>query len=253
MRPMRHIAARDQRGMTLIEIVIVVALLGLVSAGVTVSFRSVQRARTRESAMRLAAAIRYLYDRAIVGGGYYRLAIDLDGGSYQAQRSDDRFYLNSDKERGPGRGKAFDQDAETKKLDQADEDARRNTVGLARELQPPPAPKRAHFQSFKDAMLPRVELKNAWVRDLYTPRQEEPYTSGRAFLYFFPDGRTERAVIHVVSGDRPGPDEDADPDADVYTLIVHPLTGRVEFEKGDLEVPRDFDTTDDEGNTEAGR
>ena len=83
-------------------------------------------------------------------------------------------------------------------------------------------PKRAHFQAFTDAMLPTVTMSGAYIRDLYTPRQREPYTEGKAFLYFFPDGHTERSVIHVVAGKRPtadNPDPRRDEDRDVFTLI----------------------------------
>jgi hypothetical protein len=38
----------------------------------------------------------------------------------------------------------------------------------------------------------------------------------RAYLYFFPDGHTERAVLRMQDGDA------------WYSLVVHPLTGRVE-------------------------
>ena len=54
----------------------------------------------------------------------------------------------------------------------------------------------------------------------YTPRQREPYTKGRAYLYFFPDGHTERAIVRLNDGD------------DFYSLVVHPLTGRVEVHVG---------------------
>lgn len=246
---------RHQRGLTLIEIMMVVGILGLVSGGVTLSYRAVVKAQVRGSASKLAAAVRYLFDRSIVTGKYYRLAIDLDRGSYEAQVADERFYLNTEKEKGAGKGRAFDSDARVKEQDAEDARLRANTQGLAAQLAPPPAPKRAHFQSFKDAMLPRVDLRGAFVRDIYTPRQREPYIHGRAFLYFFPDGHTERAVLHVQGGKPPPGDEEAPRDrgADVYTLIVRPLTGRVELKTGDLDIPRDFDTVDDEGLAEGVR
>jgi general secretion pathway protein H len=90
--------------------------------------------------------------------------------------------------------------------------------------------------------LPKVDLRGCRIRDIYTPRQREPYTEGKAYLYFFPDGHTERAIIHV-----------ADTSNDIYTLIVQPLTGRVEVRAGDVPVPRGFGEYDDEGNAEVPR
>ena len=231
----------------------VLALVAMVTGGAAVGYRSVKRAEVRGSASKLAAAIRYLYDRSVVTGRYYRLAIDLDKATYEAQVSDERFYLNADKEKAPGRGVAFDSDAQTKELDEEERRRKANQSGLAAQLQPPPEPKRAHFQSYKDATLPQVTLKGSFVRDLYTPRQSEPYSHGKAFLYFFPDGHVERAVMHVMGGRPLRPDEEPplrSEDADVYTLILHPLSGRVEMKVGDFEVPRDFDSAEDDSLTE---
>jgi general secretion pathway protein H len=243
--------------MTLIEIMITIAIVAIAISGVVLSYRAVERANVRSRASKLASAIRYLYDRSVVTGKYYRLAIDLDRASYEAQVSDDRFYLNADKEQSPGRGQAFDADARIKALDAEDQKRRQNgPQGLSAQLQPPPMAKRAHFQSFKDAMLPRIDMRGAYVRDVYTPRQREPYTRGKAFLYFFPDGHTERAVLHVQAGRPPQGDQPLQitpPDVAVYTLFLKPLSGRVSLVTGDINVPRDFDSTDDQGEIEAGR
>lgn len=241
-----------QRGLTLIEIMVVLAIVALATGGVALSFRQVSRTTAKSNAARLAAAVRYLYDQAIVSGRYYRLTLDFGKNTYFAEAADDRFYLVAGKEQSPGRGEAFDADAEQKKREAEQAKERENVQGLAKQLQPPPSQKRAHFQNFKDTTLPQVSMRGAWVRDIYTPRQKEPYTRGRAFLYFFPDGHTEQAIIHVASGKRPAnEDEEAerarDPD-DVYTLIVHPLTGRVELLNGDVDPPRGFDSGNDEGD-----
>ena len=239
--------------MTLVEIMIVIAIIGAVMGGVVLSFRAMSRSQARSAAAKLGASIRYLYDHAVVTGKYYRLTIDFGKGTYKAERSDDRFYLTAHKEGGPGGGQAYDADADTRRLDEDEARLKDNYQGLAKQLQPPPMQKRAHFQAFQDAMLPTVEMKNAWIRDLYTPRQREPYLEGKAFLYFFPDGHTERAIIHVVAGKRPEDGERAAEGSDVYTIVIHPLTGRVDLRSGDLDIPSDFDQSDEEGQTEAGR
>src|SRR5262245_21332383 len=252
----RSMSARRQRGMTLIEIMIVLLIIGLLAGGAVLSYRAVGRAQVRGAASKLAAGIRYLYDRAVVTGKYYRLTIDLEKGSYYAEVSDERFYVNAEKEKAPGRGKAFDADAETKERDKEEKERRDRNQGLAAQLQPPPEPKRAHFQEFKDAMLPRVDMRGAFVRDIYTPRQREPYIHGKAFLYFFPDGHVERSVIHVSEGKPLLPDDDLPAKRDdsvVYTLILHPLTGRVELSTGDYDVPSDFDTVEEESMSEGVR
>ena len=104
--------------------------VGVGSASV-ITWRALGRAQARGSATRLAAGIRYLYDQAIVTGKYYRLTVDLEGGTYKAERSDDRFYLTAEKENGPGRGKAFDADAESRRRDEEEARRKDETSSLA--------------------------------------------------------------------------------------------------------------------------
>jgi len=214
-------------------------IIGLLMGAATIGIRALGRGDLRSSSSKLAGAIRYCFDRSITTGQYYRIVLDLDNSKYWAERSDDRMYLARDKEESPGQGKAFDQVALEKKLDEEDakqKELQEHLGGTAAMLEPPPKPRRARFQSFKDATLPQVVLKKVRLFDVYTPRQREPYTSGRAYLYFFPDGHTERAVVRLSDGDN------------FYSLVVHPLTGRVEVKGGKYDIPRDFDERDESGD-----
>src|SRR5206468_2969341 len=154
----------------------------------------------------------------------------LDKNTYWAEKSDDRMYLNRDKEQSPGAGKAFDVEAVEKKKDEEEkkeQDELASRSGGIGVLEPPPKPRRAKFQTFKDATLPLVSLNKVKIFDLYTSRQREPYTSGKAYLYFFPDGHTERAVVRLSDGEA------------FYSLVVHSLTGQVEVKPGKYDIPRD--------------
>jgi general secretion pathway protein H len=217
---------------------VVTAIIGLVLGASVYGFRAVAKSELRASASKLAGAIRYCFDRSVTTGSYYRIVIDLDGNKYWAERSDERMYLTAGKESAPGRGQAFDAAAEEARRDEEDRKLKElsTSVGGAMvSIDPPPAPKRAKFQTFKDANLPQVKLSRAHLFDVFTPRQREPYTKGRAYLYFFPDGHTERAIVRINDGD------------DFYSLVVSPLTGRVEVRGQRVEIPREFGERDDEG------
>jgi general secretion pathway protein H len=232
------VTRRKNSGFTLIEILVVVAILGMLMSGAVYGLRAVAKSDLRSTSSKLAGAIRYCFDRAITTGSYYRLVLDLDGNKYWAERSDDRMYLSHDKEDSPGHGKAFDWDAVQKKAEEEDKKEKEELAGrsgIAATLDPPPKPRRAKFQTFKDAAVPQVKLKGPRLFDVYTPRQREPYTSGRAYLYFFPDGHTERAVVRLQDGDA------------WYSLIVHPLTGKVEVRSEKYDIPADFDDAADPG------
>lgn len=243
MRRQQHPYGRS-RGFSLVEILVVVAILGLMLGASVYGFRSIAKSELRSSASKLAGAIRYCFDRAITTGAYYRIVLDLDGNKYWAERSDDRMYLSAGKENAPGRGQAFDLQAEEAKRDADEkklEELSTSVGGALVNIDPPPKPKRAKFQTFKDTTLPQVKLKRAKLFDVFTPRQREPYLKGRAYLYFFPDGHTERAIVRINDGD------------DFYSLVVHPLTGRVEVMSGKVDIPRDYGERDDEGKQVNGR
>ena len=56
-------------------------------------------------------------------------------------------------------------------------------------------PKRARFAAFKDLALKPVKLKKTKLHSVYTPRVTDPLTSGRGYIYFFPLGQTEPAIV----------------------------------------------------------
>ena len=217
---------------------VVAAIIGLMLGATVYGFRSIAKSDLRSSASKLAGAIRYCFDRAVTTGAYYRLVLDLDGNKYWAERSDDRTYLTAGKEDSPGRGQALDVQALEKKRDEEEAKVQEEAASVGGQmvtLDPPPKPKRAKFQTFKDTTLPQVKLGRAQMFDVYTPRQREPYLKGRAYLYFFPDGHTERAIVRLHDGD------------DFYSLVIHPLTGRVEVVSGKVDIPHDFGDRDEEG------
>jgi general secretion pathway protein H len=64
-------------------------------------------------------------------------------------------------------------------------------------------------------------------RNVQSVHDDEPRTSGRAYLYFWPGGLTERSSIQL----RIGKSEE---DGDTLSLIVSPLTGKVSVKNGPI-------------------
>lgn len=75
-------------GFTLIELIIVIFIIGLISAIAYPQYKILSRANLRETSMKLAGTIRYLYARAIMDKKYWRLAIDLDQNQIWSERLD---------------------------------------------------------------------------------------------------------------------------------------------------------------------
>ncbi|HEX8795621.1 MAG TPA: prepilin-type cleavage/methylation domain-containing protein, partial [Polyangiaceae bacterium] len=69
-------------------------------------------------------------------------------------------------------------------------------------------------------------------RSVQTTHDDKARTDGRAYLYFWPGGRTELASIQIRIGD-------SDEDSQTLSLEVSPLTGTVKIKSGavDLVIP----------------
>ena len=81
-------------------------------------------------------------------------------------------------------------------------------------------------------------------RSVQTTHDDEPKTSGRAYLYFWPGGLTERASIVL----RKGTSTD---DGDALTVMIAPLTGTGTVKSGAVSLPKpedkDFSEREDQG------
>ncbi|HSQ62424.1 MAG TPA: prepilin-type cleavage/methylation domain-containing protein, partial [Polyangiaceae bacterium] len=74
-------------------------------------------------------------------------------------------------------------------------------------------------------------------RSVQTSHDEEPRTSGRAYLYFWPGGMTERASVVLREGDSMA-------DTNALTVVVSPLTGNVVIKAGAVSLPKVEDGKD---------
>jgi len=61
---------------------------------------------------------------------------------------------------------------------------------------------------------------------VWTSHQKAKVDSGLAYLYFFPQGYTERAMVTVRQG------------RNVWTLQINPLTGKTSIVDGEPEIPK---------------
>jgi general secretion pathway protein H len=240
---------RVARGFTLIEVMVALMVIALIASIGVKGFRAVTKSDLRGATAHLSGAIRYLFDRASITGKYHRLVIDLTDGRYWAEVSDDRFYAPNEAESQADRQKRENKEAE------ADEEERKrlekqqaaygggsttasgSSFDLSKLEVGEFRPRRARFAAFKETALKPVTLKKLRVSSVYTPRMTAPVTSGRAYLYFYPLGQTEPAIITLT---------DASGES-VYSLVVHPITGRVRIYNSEVRPPLG-NQYDDEGN-----
>lgn len=228
---------RAPRGMTLIEITIALAIAVLLFGAVTIGVGAITGTKAKQSSAELAGTIRSLYDMASLSGKTCRLVFsmpaerDEEGAvSWKAEcakgnitagakRDDELRDLNSKDHTGKN---AVDDDKRFRRMDsddapsmqelQAREKARVDDV--------------AKFAEFSSDDIATHTLPSSVRMEVWTGKQRLPVKHGAAFLYFFPQGYTERAQIWLRQG------------KNTWTLSISPLTGKTVIVSEDLEVPR---------------
>jgi len=201
------------RGFTLIELGITIGILALVAMIVVPSVEAAFGVKTREEAAALAGAIRAMYGESVLSGKTCRLVFDLENGAYWPECAEGRLAVAGKEE--SLRGARVEDDEKFNGTEEQE--------AAYQEVEA----KRA-FAAFESGLAPKRQLPEpVFLDSVWTQHQSEPYTAGTAFLYFWPNGQTERAYLYVS-------DED-----DTFTLIVNPMTGRTKVVPERVEIPAD--------------
>jgi general secretion pathway protein H len=227
---------RHPRGLTLIEITVALAIVVVLFGAVVWGVGSLTGARAKESSAELAGTIRALYDTAALSGKTCRLVFDLPPERAEktavtwraecakgnitagAKRDDELAAANKQK---TGRN-AVDEDERFKRID-ADSQPSVQELQAKEKNRVEDA---AKFSEFSSEDIARHTLPDNVQIEVWTSKQRLAVKHGTAFLYFFPQGFTERAQIWVRQGNN------------VWTLTISPLTGKTVIYSQDLEVPR---------------
>ena len=218
------------RGVTLVEVLIVVALIGLLAGGVIFGSGMLGSSRLRGAATLVATAVRTGIARANATGRPTRLVLDLDGERVLLEDASSSRMLREKSK--PAGGAEVATEAEQAAKAESD-----------RILEGPKAPRTA-FQpapAFADSAAGRELGSGVDLVQVQTEHDEEPVTSGRAYVYFWPGGVTERAHVQLRrAGDPEG-----------LTVTVSALTGRTRVERGRVDLPHPkSDREEDQGERE---
>jgi general secretion pathway protein H len=227
------------RGLTLIEILVVITIIAVVGGFAIAGSMQLSSARLRRSATMIASAIKVAYTRTTATSRDLRLAMDLDTQKIWLEQSDVPMLVQSRDKVASGGA-----DAITEAEKAAVEEGNRIVQG-------PPIPKPKfkpiEVYGFGDTESGRggKPLQSGIAfRAIQTAHDDSARTSGRAYLYFWPGGRTERASIQLRVGKSGAEDQ-------TLTLLVSPLTGKVTIKSGavDLELPLDDKQSSDREDT----
>lgn len=255
---------RSFDGFTLIELVMVVAIASLLVTAGAVAARRLMKTELRSAASRTAATIQFAFDRAAMNGAYYRLAFNLDQGEIWLEESEDRVSLRQgDEQQTTTEKKSSTEKSSASKMpslsalglgggneDESSEEDVAPTIDLEgfkkqheEDLKPVESAK-AHFQPYRGVGAEKKLKfhKRVHIESVMTPRLEEPVTKGTAYLYFFPQGHAEPAIVRLKS------DEEA-----FFSIVLHPLTGQAKIYPCAYRIPEEFGEQDDlSSNTRRG-
>lgn len=228
---------RKPRGLTLIEITVALGIIVVLFAAVVFGVGALTGAKAKESAAELAGTIRALYDDAALSGRTCRLVFELpqerdqegavtwraecakSGVTAGAKRDDELRAANDVDKR---KGQIREDDDRFKPLT----DDSQPTVQELQAREEKRVEEAAKFSSFSTDDVVERQLPSNVTVEVWTQKQRQPVKNGTAYLYFFPQGYTERAQVWVRQG------------SNTWTLTISPLTGKTVIHNEDLEVPR---------------
>lgn len=226
-------ASRSRRGLTLIEITVALTIVVVLFAAVVMGVGALTGAKAKETSTELAGTIRALYDTAALSGRTCRLVFNLPGpkeeetavtwraecakaGATASQKRDEELKdaqkSLKDKVADDGRFRRLDSD-DAPTLQQLQEQEKSRVEDAAK------------FSDFSSEDVVEKTLPSGVRIEVWTAKQHQPAKSGVAYLYFFPQGYTERAQVWVRQGDN------------AWTLTISPLTGKTKIHNEDLKVP----------------
>jgi general secretion pathway protein H len=219
--------------MSLVEVLITLAIMTLLTGTAIFGLGAIRRARLRQSAVLVASAVRVAYGHATATGKDLRLVFDFNARMVTLEEASGK--LGTQRKGNTG-GAAAATEIELK----AEEDAERITKG-PRAPKPKFTPTKAFGFEGQGGKSGKELSDSVRFLSVDTAHQETAIEEDRAYLYFWPGGQTERAAIQLVLGNP----ADADPERDIITIIIAPLTGKTTMKKGRVEMQRPRDESEE--------
>jgi general secretion pathway protein H len=234
----RRSRGRAERGLTLIEISIALAIAAVLFAAVVTGVGGLTGARAKEAAGRLSGTIRALYDEAALSGRTCRLVFELPPGKSEAptrywaecaqgavassKDRDEELRQATAQAEDEAKGRGTDPRRQPRSYDLRGS----GTVSDAMAAEQKRLKDRSRFSGFNtEEVIPQQVPAGVRV-SVWTRQQKKPVSEGLAYLYFHPQGYTERAMIFLTQG------------GNEWTIDVAPLTGKTAVVPRVLEVPR---------------
>ncbi|MBT8494704.1 MAG: type II secretion system GspH family protein [Deltaproteobacteria bacterium] len=261
--------------MTLLEIMVVLAVIGLIMMMAVRSLSNVRASDLREEANKVLAILRVSYNGAAGTGKHVRVVFDLDeqkfwmeaceGDARVKQRDDNEEEQDEEEERNEKLGdlgkKVGEVQQQLRQSGQSSDqiaavlqaNSPEKAVEAAAALEgvrlgsatcqktgDPLLEDRSKREAFPIGVIPKDSGRR--IRRIHVKHLREPVEEGRVAVNFFPLGFAERAIVEIENED-----------GDVFSVRVHAVTGKVEILAGEVEDVDDFMLRDALGEREEER
>ena len=204
------IQLNQESGFSLIELLIVIGILGLVGLIAIPSISNTFRFSVQSSGREIATLIKDTVNSAQITGRVHRIAYDLKNQQYWVESTSEATLLKSDEtlKKEKERSKGYFS------LKEAEEEEKKKNGGFRQENL---------LTKKKRSLAIGVSIK-----DVITEQGEAPITEGMAYTHIFPQGLTEKTLVHL-----------QDTAKNEITLTVSNLLGRCYVEGRYIEA-KDF-------------
>ena len=210
-------------GMTLIEVLVVLVLVGLLTSVVVLGIGGIGSARLRGSATLVISLSKVAITRANATGRPVRIVFDLEQNRIALEEATgSRLLRVKEGDKSTGAGAEASTDAEKQAEAQAE-----NFLQGARVARPNFVPTKRVELGGENMGAGRALESGIVYRQIQTDHDSKARTEGRAYLYFWPGGATEWASVQLKSKGK----------KDVLTVLISPLTGRSQIKLGAVELP----------------
>jgi type II secretory pathway pseudopilin PulG len=223
--------------MTVLELMIVLAIIGAAAVLVRSGFRLITKADLVENATELSAILKRTDQLAIEHADMHRVLFDLDKQQYvvevcqgqagimrnEAVRPDE-----DAKKRAFERGKDKLIGLPTDVTTQADpEENVRRTLAVAGQhvadrICTPATDSVSGDATGKGWARALRSNKGIKFKDIYVQHRDDPVSKGQVAIYFWPNGSSEKAVIEMTDG------------SETFSILIWGISGRVELKDGVL-------------------
>jgi prepilin-type N-terminal cleavage/methylation domain-containing protein len=191
----------NKNGFTLLEVIVVVAIIGLIAGIGIPQINRVFRTNLKTTSTQISSMIKYSYDAAIINHMTYRIAFDFSSNTYhlEVSKSQEGFLLDA-------------------------EEDKKESILYKDEKQK----KENNFAPYSGEWGRAVQLpQNLKIENIVDVKTRKEYSSDIFYLYFFPHGQTQEVIIRL-NGEKAK--------IGFYSIWVDPITARCTVEGRYLDI-----------------